>query len=46
MHAGAIYFINHKTKDYFSEGSGLFNLSISILRIQGRLTFAISITLL
>ena len=26
MHVGGIYFINHKTKDYFSEGGGLISL--------------------
>ena len=28
---GGIYFINHKTKDYFPEGGGLLNLSVSTL---------------
>ena len=28
---GGIYFINHKTKDYFPEGAGLLNLSVSTL---------------
>ena len=31
MHVGGIYFINHKTKDYFPEGAGLLNLSVSNL---------------
>ena len=31
MHVGGIYFINHKTKDYFPEGDGLLNLSVSTL---------------
>ena len=31
MHVGGIYFINHKTKDYFPEGAGLLNLSVSTL---------------
>ena len=31
MQMGDIYFINHKTKDYFPEGAGLLNLSVSIL---------------
>ena len=26
MHVGGMYFINHKTKDYFPEGAGLLNL--------------------
>ena len=29
MHVGCIYFINHKTKDYFPEDAGLLNLSMS-----------------
>ena len=32
MHVGGIYFINHKTKDYFPEGAGLLNLSMSTLK--------------
>ena len=32
MHVDGIYFINHKTKDYFPEGAGLLNLSISTLK--------------
>ena len=32
MNVGGIYFINHTTKDYFSEGAGLLNLSVSILK--------------
>ena len=31
MLVGGIYFTNHKTKDYFSEGVGLLNLSVSTL---------------
>ena len=31
MLVGGIYFINHKTKDYFPEGAGLLNLSVSTL---------------
>ena len=31
MHGGGIYFINHKTKDYFLEGARLLNLSVSTL---------------
>ena len=31
MHVGGIYFINHKTKDFFPEGTGLLNLSMSTL---------------
>ena len=31
MHVSGIYFINHKTKDYFPEGAGLLNLSVSTL---------------
>ena len=31
MQVGNIYFINHKTKDYFPEGAGLLNLSVSTL---------------
>ena len=31
MYVGGIYFINDKTKDYFPEGAGLLNLSVSIL---------------
>ena len=27
MHVGGIYFMNHKTKDYFHESGGLLNLS-------------------
>ena len=32
MYVGCIYFINHKTKDYFSEGARLLNLSMSTLK--------------
>ena len=32
MYVGGIYFINHKTKDYFSEGAALLNLSVSTLK--------------
>ena len=32
MQVGDIYFINHKTKDYFPEGAGLLNLSMSTLK--------------
>ena len=32
MHMGGIYFINHKTKDYFPEVTGLLNLSMSTLK--------------
>ena len=32
MHVGAIYFVNHKTKDYSPEGAGLLNLSMSNLK--------------
>ena len=32
MHVGLVYFINHKTKEYFAEGVGLLNLSMSTLR--------------
>ena len=32
MHVGGIYFINHKIKDYFPEGAGLLNLSMSTLK--------------
>ena len=28
---GGIYFINHKTKDYFPEDAGLLNQSVSTL---------------
>ena len=31
MHMDGIYFINHKTRDYFPEGAGLLNLSVSTL---------------
>ena len=31
MHLGVIYFINHKTKEYFPEGAGLLNLSMRVL---------------
>ena len=31
MHVGLVYFINHKTKEYFAEGAGLLNLSMSTL---------------
>ena len=27
MHVGGMYFINHKSKDYFPEGAGLLNLN-------------------
>ena len=36
MHVGGIYFINHKTKDYFPEGAGLLNLSVSNLNEHKR----------
>ena len=29
---GCMYFINHKTKDYFTEGAGLLDLSVSTLK--------------
>ena len=29
MYVGGIYFINHKTKDYFPKSAGLLNLSVS-----------------
>ena len=32
MHGGGIHFINHKTKDYFPESTGLLNLSVSTLK--------------
>ena len=32
IHVGGIYFINHKTKDYFPERAGLLNLSVSTLK--------------
>ena len=32
MYLGGIYFMNHKTKDYFPEGAGLLNLSMSTLK--------------
>ena len=32
MHVDGIYFINHKTSDYFPECSGLLNLSMSALK--------------
>ena len=32
MQVGRVYFINHKTKDYFYEGAGLLNLAMSTLR--------------
>ena len=32
IHVVGIHFINHKTKDYFSEGNGLLNLSVSTLK--------------
>ena len=32
MHVGGIYFINHKTKDYFPERTGLLNLSVTTLK--------------
>ena len=31
MHVDGIYFIDHKTKDYFPKGAGLLNLSVSTL---------------
>ena len=31
MHGDVIYSINRKTKDYFPEGAGLLNLSVSTL---------------
>ena len=31
MLMGGIYFINHKTKDYFPEDAGLLNLPVSTL---------------
>ena len=31
MLVGGIYFINHKTKDYFTEDARLLNLSVSTL---------------
>ena len=31
MHVGGIYFINHKTKDYFPESAELLNLPVSTL---------------
>ena len=34
MHVGGVYFMNHKTTDYFPEGAGLLNLSIRILKQQ------------
>ena len=33
MLVGGLYFVNHKTKDYFPEGAGLLNLSMSTLNI-------------
>ena len=32
MHVGGIYFINHEIKDYFPEGAGLLNTSMSTLK--------------
>ena len=32
MHVGGIYFINHKTNEYFPEGAALLNLSVSTLK--------------
>ena len=32
MRVGLIYFINHKTKEYFAEGAGLLNLSMGTLK--------------
>ena len=32
MHVGGIHFINHKTNEYFPEGAGLLNLSMSTLK--------------
>ena len=31
LHVDDIYFINHKTKDYFPKDAGLLNLSVCIL---------------
>ena len=31
MRVGGIHFINHKKNDYFPEGAGLLNLSMSTL---------------
>ena len=31
MHVDGIFFINHKTKDYFPEVAELLNLSVSTL---------------
>ena len=31
MYVSGIYFINHKTKDYFTEGAELLNLSVTTL---------------
>ena len=36
MLVGGIYFINHKTKDYFPEGAGILNLSVSNLNEHKR----------
>ena len=32
MHVGGIYFINHKTNEYFPEGAALLNLPVSTLK--------------
>ena len=32
MQEGDVYFINHKTKNYFTQGAGLLNLSVSTLK--------------
>ena len=32
MQVGGMCFINHKTKDYFTEGAGLLNLSVTTLK--------------
>ena len=32
MQVGGIHFINHKTNEYFPEGAGLLNLSMSTLK--------------
>ena len=32
MHVGGKYFINHKKKDFFPEGTGLLHLSVSTLK--------------
>ena len=40
MHVDGIYFINHKTSDYFPEGSGLLNLLMSALKEKKEQWFA------